>query len=601
MSVHAFVQRAPRDRRGLPSPADGPAWALLRERLGERHFAPWLAAAEVLRVPAGFGDAADLVDAAAAAVAETFGLLDPARASAARALVTAGLDGAADPVLSQAGPDAVLAWCVAVAEWCERNGLDHAFARLAPRAAAAEAGAATWLRVHWRLSAAWHHESFGRLREVDPLLREAMAQAEAADAQAASDRAEEAGATDLADGAGLTGLQVGVALARARLSLSRSVPDDAEALAQQAAAHADEATSPLWLAHAADVCARAALMRGDMHRAVHQSRRAQGLAAVAQAVPAYTFTYRVYEGYALLGLGAWDDAVALMRGLAALPLPPFLAGRVALMADLSGLVRDDRVGPWDAGADARLADALRRLRELDWPGVLAVLPAVIARLWARALEAGIETDWVCASIVARDLAPPEPAWPDAWPWPVRIRLLGPFGCRVGTRELADADGGKAAAKPLALLRRVAAEGGYEGVAAEAVAAALWPGEGREGRDKALETTLARLRKLLGHADAVLLHERRLRLNPRRVWLDTAALARRLDRVPGPDERDWAEALALWRGMPLADEDDAPWLAAWRRRWRQRLAAALCAASLTPGHRARCLRATAADPGLAPLV
>ena len=403
------------------------------------------------------------------------------------------------------------------------------------------------------------------------------------------------------------GLQVIVQMKLARLALARNDPAAAVALARRAAAHADEATAPLWLADAADVEARAALVRGDMHRALQQARRAGGLADLARATPSYAFTYRLYEAYALLALGAWDDAVALVHELAAIDLPAGMRQRTALLADLFVLVRDERTeGGWSAAQVDRLRVVLARLRQVDWPGVLPVLPAHVARLWARALEAGVESDWVRASIVSRDLPPPEPAWPDGWPWSVRVSVLGPFRCSVDGVDLSSG-GGKAAGKPLSLLRRVAVEGGYEGVAADLIAAALWPGEAREGRDKALEVTLARLRRLLGRADAVLLHERRLRLNPSRVWLDRVALERCLDTIGGAgtclpgcmqaQERAWASVWSLWRGPVLADEPDAAWLVAMREQLRARLAAAVLAAAQTPGHGARCLRARATDPAL----
>jgi tetratricopeptide (TPR) repeat protein len=406
--------------------------------------------------------------------------------------------------------------------------------------------------------------------------------------------------------AGDVGLQVIVWLHQARLASSRSAPDKALALAQRAAAQASERDSPLWLADAADVIARAALMQGDMHRALHHARRAVALAEIAQATPAYAMTYRVYESYALLGLGAYDEALALIRELAQIPQPSFLTERQRLLARIYALVRDDRAGGWSEHSRAELAAVIGRLRELDWPGVLALLPQVVARLWARALDAGIETDWVRASIRNRDLPPHEPSWPAAWPWDVRISVLGSFSCVVDGRELEAGPSGKVAAKPLALLRRLAVEGGHDGVAADALARALWPGEGREGRDKTLETTLSRLRRLLGRADAVLLHERKLRLNPQRVWLDSAALARQLDRLQRPAranspeidrERAWDAALALWRGPLLADEGDAPWIEPARERLRMRAAAVLHDHARHEGHRARCLRAIAADPAL----
>ncbi len=555
------------------------AQVLLRGHLDARSYLPCVAAAPALAVPVGFDHDADLRVAAGLAVAQTFGLLDAGREGPAVALIRAGLAGAADAAIERAEPDAVLAWCTAAAEWCERNGLDHEFSRLQPRAAVADANAAAspWARVHWRIAAAWHHEWFGRRGDVAALLDEALV---------------------LARSAGDLGLQVIVQLKQARLALARSDPVAAVALAQRAATHADEATSPLWLADAADVEARAAMVRGDMHRALQQARRARGLADLARATPSYTFTYRLYEAYALLALGAWGEAVALARELAAIELPAGMRERTAVLVDLFALVRDERTeGGWSAAQVEKLRVVLGRLRELDWPGVLPVLPTHVARLWARALEAGVETDWVRASIVSRDLPPPEPAWPEGWPWSVRVAVLGTFRCSVDGADLA-AGGGKAAGKPLALLRRVAVEGGYEGIGTDLLAAALWPGEGREGRDKALEVTLARLRRLLGRADAVLMHDRRLRLNPRRVWLDRVALERVLDGCVSPAADHWPAVWALWRGPLLAGEPSAPELDAARNGLRARVAAALHAASAHPGHRGRCLRALAVDPAIA---
>lgn len=581
MTVPAFSCAAPRVAR------DDPARRLLGAHFEARSFAPCRAAAPRIALPARLGSDADLLALAALAIAQTFGLLDAERAGQVGETVRESLDGGADRALAAASAETVLTWCTAMNEWCERNGLDREFSRLQPRAAIADAdpGASAAARVHWRVAAAWHQEAFCRRAEVAALLDEAEA---------------------MAAQAGDLGLQVVVWLHRARLALSRSAPEKALALARRAAAHASERESPLWLADAADITARAALMQGDMHRALHQARRAVALAEIAQATPAYAMTYRLYESYALLGLGAYDEALALIRELAARHQPSFLTERQRLLARIYALVRDDHSGRWSESSRTELAAVVGRLRELAWPGVLALLPQLVARLWARALDAGIETDWVRASIRNRDLPPPEPSWPAAWPWDVRVSVLGTFSCVVDGRELDAGPSGKAAAKPLALLRRLAVEGGHDGVAADALARALWPGEGREGRDKALETTLSRLRRLLGRADAVLLHERRLRLNPQRVWLDSAALARQLDRLQRPAragapevdaERAWDAALALSRGPLLADEGDAPWIEPARDRLRARLAAALHDHAKREGHRARCLRAIAADPAL----
>lgn len=575
----------PASRATLPEPSDDAARALLRAHLDARSFAPCLAAVPLLVLPRALVTEGDLTSLAALAIAETFGLLDAGRAREVSALVTRALSGAANDALGKAGAATVLAWCTAMGEWCERHGLDREFSRLQPLASIADADPASspWERAHWRVAAAWHHEAFGRHDEVAVLLQQAESMAMAS---------------------GDVGVQVVTWLHQARLALARSAPDTALALAKRAAEHADERNSPLWLADVTDVLARAALAQGDMHRAVHQARRAVALAERAEATASYVMTYRLYESYALLGLGAYDEAVSLAEDLAAIPLPPFLAERLRLLARLYALVRDDRSGRWSEHNRSDLEAVTRRLRELQWPGVLALLPEFVAGLWARALDAGIEVDWVRASIRTRNLLPPEPSWPTGWPWSVKLSVLGQSSCVVGGLNLAASPSGKAAAKPMALLRRLAVEGGHDGVAADVLAQALWPGEGREGRNKALETTLARLRRMLGHANAVLVSERRLRLNPQRVWIDSAALCRQLDRlqrrsrgeVAGIDRaRAWDAVFELWRGPLLADEPDAPWIDARRDQLRRRMAAALQADGSTAGDSERRLRAIAADP------
>jgi hypothetical protein len=579
----------PRAERPAAVTEPSAALRLLRSHLEASHYHAGIDAVPCLQLrlaPRG-DEAADgeargvaLVELAALAIAETFGLLDAARSAPVRRAMTRALAGEIDGALALASADTALAWCTAAGEWCEREGLDEAFARLQTRAAAADRNAAAEWRVYWRIASAWHHESFGRGAEVGRLLREAQA---------------------IADGGGTPALRTIVALELAKLALARSDAASALARARAAVAEVGEDVAPLWHAHAADVAARVALLRGDFHHALHCARRCHGLAVAAAAPPAYCVTFRLNEAYALAGLGAYDEAVTIVGALAEVPQPAHLRERLRLLAQLIAFGRDVAAGGAPR-ADA-LADALRRLRELQWPGVLAPLPRLLARLWGQALQQGLEVDWVVASIRSRDLLPPAPCWPQAWPWAVRLRVLGPF--EVEAEAMAPA-AGRAASRPLELLRRLAVQGGFDGLAVDPLAQALWPGEAREGRGKAFETTLARLRKGLGCADAVLLHEHRLRLNPRRVWLDRVAFERLLDELADPAlagqarQNRWLEALALWRGAPLAGEPDAdaPWLRSAREALRNRLAAALLADAALPGHKARCLRALATDPALA---
>lgn len=172
-----------------------------------------------------------------------------------------------------------------------------------------------------------------------------------------------------------------------------------------------------------------------------------------------------------------------------------------------------------------LGDTLRVLRELEWPHTRPALPGHVARLFVRALETGVEAEWVRAAIRTRHLAAP-PEAPESWPWAVRVRALGNF--EVSTEAGRLPDGRKAASKPLELLRVLAAHG-HAAVRVDLIAESLWPGDGREGRKKAFEVTLARLRRLLDCDAAVVVHDNRARLNGEIVWSDVQAL----NGSPGP--------------------------------------------------------------------
>jgi len=93
--------------------------------------------------------------------------------------------------------------------------------------------------------------------------------------------------------------------------------------------------------------------------------------------------------------------------------------------------------------------------------------------------------------------------------------------------------------------------------------------------RSLETSLSRLRKLLGSADALQFRSGKVSFDASRVWLDLGAFAHRLRALDAAAPRSpaWAEqahrALAFCRRPLLAGEADWAWLAAERERWQQR--------------------------------
>ncbi len=484
--------------------------------------------------------------------------------------------------------DVVLALACALGEVCERNGQDAEFASIQALVAAlaVRPDASPFWRGHWAIVAAWHLCAFAKVDEAHHSFEVASA---------------------LATGHGLGGLATQVALQRARLIEWRRDPAAALTLAGEAVATGDPARMPLWFADLADVHCCVALRAFDFHAALGHARRAIGHLQMSDVWPGYQVTYRVNEAYALIGAGSAADAVTKFQSLKELPLPRYLTVRVRCLADLTALIAAEQRDPQAPVPKAALVRIIRDLRELEWPSVMHLLPQQIARVFSQALMNGVEPDWVCSAIRTRRLPAP-PGAPESWPWQVRIRVLGSFELSTENGALLDrpGDARKAASKPLELLRFMASAG-LDMLPTDRVARELWPGNGREGRAKALEVTVARLRRLLKIDAAIIVHGHRIGLNRECVWVDVQALSERLSEseraIEGSDAASSALELALdlYRGACLAD-DAQPWAVAASERWRRRVAAAVLRAQRGEGQalprgRELELRAVSADPEL----
>ena len=159
----------------------------------------------------------------------------------------------------------------------------------------------------------------------------------------------------------------------------------------------------------------------------------------------------------------------------------------------------------------------------------------LSGLCARALDAGIEREFVLQLIGTNRLEPDDPAAvSEAWPWPLRIITLGRFdllknGKRAGS-------GRKVQHKPLLLLKALIAHGGSD-VPEEKITDLLWPDSEGDAAHSAFSTTLQRLRALVGDDKALLLNGRRLTLDPRFCRVDAWSFERMHER-----------AESLWRGV-----------------------------------------------------
>jgi LuxR family maltose regulon positive regulatory protein len=209
-----------------------------------------------------------------------------------------------------------------------------------------------------------------------------------------------------------------------------------------------------------------------------------------------------------------------------------------------------------------------------WLGLRGREGDVIPRLFAAALEADVETDYVHHLVRRYKVRAPSP---DArnWPWPLRVRTLGRFEVLVEGAPLAFAR--KAPKKPLQLLKALIAFGATD-VPEQKITDALWPDETGDSAHNSLSVALTRLRKLLGDADAIGQVGGRVSLNRDRVWIDAVAFEMTLGDAGAAEgasnEDSLRRAIDYYCGSFLSDDTGEPWTVSLRERLRSRFIGSL---------------------------
>lgn len=205
---------------------------------------------------------------------------------------------------------------------------------------------------------------------------------------------------------------------------------------------------------------------------------------------------------------------------------------------------------------------------------LRFAPPLASAVFTAAIGRGIHPDKARALIVALELRPPSPH-ADDWPWPVRIRMLGPFELD-SARE--DANTAKPPYKLLEFLKAIACID-PQGASVDTLKQILWPDSEGDAAERAFHTSLYRLRKLLVQENAVLHKDGRVWINPDVCWTDIAALAHLAESAGQLDDDAPLEpladrCLALYRGDLLAQDREKPWMLAPRERARSQFRRAL---------------------------
>jgi DNA-binding SARP family transcriptional activator len=216
------------------------------------------------------------------------------------------------------------------------------------------------------------------------------------------------------------------------------------------------------------------------------------------------------------------------------------------------------------------------------------LPSVMRFLCAKALEQGIEPEYVKGLIRKLGLTPPNPlasashlSWDtgrmdrvlylEEWPYPVKIYTLGRFEILRDDEPLHFS--GKEQKKPLELLKALIAFGGVN-VLEERLTDALWPDVDGDLAHKSFETTLGRLRRLLGGEAFVRYRARQLTINPLYCWVDSLALGHLLDKIRESSADRivplYEKAVGLHKGPFLPSDAGLKWALPCRETLKNRL-------------------------------
>jgi len=227
-------------------------------------------------------------------------------------------------------------------------------------------------------------------------------------------------------------------------------------------------------------------------------------------------------------------------------------------------------------------EALRRGMEigrtqgfLNFPGWRS---SMMAQLCLKALEFGIEEKYVEDLVRKHKLVPDAPLYETRqWPWPVRIYLLGRFSLVINGQQFSFS--GKAQHKPLELLKALIMLGGRD-VSLDHLADILWPDADGDKTQRALDTTLHRLRKLMVHKKIISVQDRKLTIDARQCWVDLWALERLLGRVDSACSSAWHNenemlnlyntTISLYKGALMGWDLHSSYILPYRERLQNRL-------------------------------
>jgi DNA-binding SARP family transcriptional activator len=222
-----------------------------------------------------------------------------------------------------------------------------------------------------------------------------------------------------------------------------------------------------------------------------------------------------------------------------------------------------------------LRSALALGKEGEYFGTWGPLPHDLVRLCMKALEYGIEVEYVQELIRRHNIIPDKPPfYLENWPWPLKIFTLGRFELIKDGNQIQFSR--KVQQKPLAMLKALIALGG-KGVREDQITDALWFEADGDMVQQSFSSALHRLRQLLGYERAIVRQEGKLTLEDKFCWVDLWAFEAILEEADGQWKKERVDkaieltekAIEMYKGPFLAKEIEQPWTISMRERLRSK--------------------------------
>lgn len=254
------------------------------------------------------------------------------------------------------------------------------------------------------------------------------------------------------------------------------------------------------------------------------SLAAENLGAISVKVkeignPYYTALWNIGMAHTLFLTGHYGDAKKHLR--LSLEISRNMRSNVmewySLLIEAYFLIFENNEGK----GISKLKQALSIGRKNGYVHLEFYQPYMMQILCSKAIKEGLENNYVTELIEKLALTPPGFAIHfDEWPWPIKIFTLGRFEIVKNGQPLVYS--GKEPKKPIEMLKTIIALGG-KNVPEGQITDTLWPDTPGDLAFKSFETTLGRLRKVLGGNHFVRYNANQISLDES-CWVDSFAVS-----------------------------------------------------------------------------